>query len=66
MLALANKHFLDKSAILWIPIKKATQNPFGYLLIDLDPKTLRYKLRTNIIPGQLMSVFLPETVAGTK
>lgn len=39
--------------------KKATESQFGYLLIDLHPRTEKYKLRTRILPGQLMSVFLP-------
>ena len=66
MLALAKQAFPGQVSYFMDSYKKATQNPFGYLLIDLDPKTFRYKLITNIIPGQLMSVFLPETVAGTK
>lgn len=40
--------------------KKATEPHFGYLLIDLHPSTSQYRLRTHILPDQLMSVYLPE------
>ena len=66
MLALAKQAFPGQVSYFMDSYKKAMLNPFGYLLIDLDPKTLRYKLRNSIIPGHLMSVFLIETVAGTK
>ena len=48
------KYFLDA-------FKKATAEKFGYLLIDLSPHSNpKYKLRTNILGGQLMTVYLPE------
>lgn len=41
--------------------QKATDPKYGYLLIDVSPHSdPKYKLRTHILPGQLMSVFLPE------
>ena len=39
---------------------KATEKQYGYLLIDAHPRGSIYKLRTNILPGQLMCVFLPD------
>ena len=41
--------------------RKATSLPWGYLLINLHPKTTReeYKLLTHILPGQLTTVYLP-------
>lgn len=47
------KYFLDA-------FKKATAEKFGCLLVDLSPHSdPTYKLRTNILPGQLMTVYLP-------
>ena len=41
--------------------RKATSLLWGYLLINLHPKTTRdeYKLLTHIIPGELTIVYLP-------
>lgn len=48
------KYFLDA-------YKKATAEKFQCLLVDLSPHSdPTYKLRTNILPGQLMIVYLPE------
>lgn len=48
------KYFMDA-------YKKATAEKYGYLLIDLSPHSNpEYKLRTNVLPGQLMIVFQPE------
>ena len=48
------KYFMDA-------YKKATAKKYGYLLIDLSPHSdPQYKLRSNILPGQLMTVYLPE------
>ena len=48
------KYFLDS-------FEKATSQKFRCLLVDLSPHSdPTYKLRTNILPGQLMIVFLPE------
>jgi hypothetical protein len=39
--------------------KDATSVPFGYLLVDLKPDTdERYRLRTNIFPGEYTHVYL--------
>lgn len=44
--------------------KKATAKKYGYLLIDLSPHSdPKYKLRTDILPGQLMTVYQPEKAA---
>lgn len=41
--------------------KKATAEKYGYLLVDLSPHSdSKYKLRTNILPGQLMTVYQSE------
>lgn len=41
--------------------RKATAKKYGYLLVDLSPHSdSRYKLRTNILPSQLTTVYLPE------
>ena len=48
------KYFMDA-------YKKATLQKYGYLLVDLSPHSEpKYKLRTNILPDQLMSVFVPD------
>jgi hypothetical protein len=39
--------------------KDATEAPFGYLLIDMKPDTdEKHRLRTNIFPGELTSVYI--------
>ena len=41
--------------------RKSTDKKYGYLLVDLSPHSdPQYKLRTCIIPGQTMVVFIPE------
>jgi hypothetical protein len=41
--------------------KMATENPYGYLLIDLRADTLeKYRLRTNIFGSERHYVFLPK------
>jgi hypothetical protein len=48
------KYFMDA-------YKKATKEKYGYLCIDLCPHSdPTYKLRTNILPGQLVTVYRPE------
>ena len=48
------QYFLDS-------FTKATAEKFQCLLVDLSPHSdPTYKLRTNILPGQLMIAFLPE------
>ena len=43
--------------------KQVTHEKYSYLLIDLSPHSQfsEYKLRSNILPGQLMNVYLPES-----
>lgn len=44
--------------------RKATMEKYGYLLVDLSPHSdPTYKLRTHILPQQLMTVFVPEKEA---
>jgi hypothetical protein len=41
--------------------KKATELQYGYLLVDLSPHSDQtFKLRSRILPNQLMTVYLPE------
>lgn len=41
--------------------RKATEKPYGYLLVDISPHSdPKYKLRTQILPSQSMVVFAPE------
>lgn len=48
------KYFMDA-------YKKATQNKYSYLLVDVSPHSNKlYKLRTNIFPSQTLIVFRPE------
>ncbi|MES9881406.1 MAG: hypothetical protein ABW185_11050 [Sedimenticola sp.] len=48
------KYFMDA-------YRKATEKKYKYLLVDLSPHSdPEYKLRTDILPGQLTIVFLPE------
>ena len=38
--------------------KEATKIPFGYLLLDIDPRTPdAYRLRTRILPGEEMIIY---------
>ena len=47
----SEKFFLDA-------YRKATDKPYGYILLDLSPHSIsEYKVRTNILPNQRMSVF---------
>ena len=44
LLALAKQAFPGQVSFFMDAYRKATQNPFGYLFVDLHPKTLHYKL----------------------
>lgn len=50
------KYFMDS-------YKKATSSKFGYLFVDLSPcysgEEAVYRLRTNILPGETTTVYLP-------
>jgi len=49
-----NKYFKDA-------YDKATAVPYGYLLVDLSPRTPeKYRLRTRILPGEDTIVYLPK------
>ena len=51
------KYFLDS-------FERETSQKYRCLLVDLSPHSdPTYKLRTNILPGQLMTVYLPENSA---
>jgi hypothetical protein len=48
------KYFMDA-------YRKATAKKYSYLLVDLSPHSNpKYKLRSSILPGQLMTVYTPE------
>jgi hypothetical protein len=48
---LARQIYPGKSKFVVEAFKDATKNPYGYLLIDLKPKTdERYRIHTNILP----------------
>ncbi|CAC5407083.1 unnamed protein product [Mytilus coruscus] len=47
------KYFMDA-------YQKATSEPYGYLLVDINPHTdTSYQLRTNILPGQDTIIYQP-------
>jgi hypothetical protein len=49
------KYFMDS-------YERATKRSYGYLIIDLSPNVdKRYKLRSNIFPGEETIVFLPQS-----
>ena len=49
------KYFMDS-------YERATKRNYGYLIIDLSPNADgRYKLRSNIFPGEETVVFLPQS-----
>lgn len=49
-----SKYFMDA-------FDKATSKPYGYLLVDLSPHSDKsYQLRTDILPGQVTTVFQPK------
>lgn len=40
---------------------KATQKNYGYLLLDLCPDTnKKYRLKTNVFPGDDLTIYLPK------
>lgn len=58
---LASQIMVGSSRFLSDAFKKATEQPYGYLVIDLHPKipSSNYKYRTNIFPGQDPVIYLP-------
>jgi len=58
---LARQMYPGNSKFLVEAFKDATSNLFGYLLLDLKPDTSeRYRIRTNIFPGETQFVYLPK------
>jgi hypothetical protein len=56
--ALGRQMFPGQSNYFMDSYKKATAQKYSYLLIDISPHSdPRYKLRTDILPGQLTIVF---------
>ena len=52
-----------KTAYFLDAYRKATSRNYGYLLIDVSPHSNpQYKLRTNILPNQLMIVYKPNDI----
>lgn len=58
---LARQMYPGQSKFLVEAFKDATEKPFGYLLLDLKPDTEeKYRIRTNIFPGERHFVYLPK------
>ena len=61
ILTLGRQIFPGQSKFFLDSYKKAVSSPFGYLLVDVHPRTdKRYQLRTNILVGQSTIVYEPE------
>ena len=59
---LAKQMFPRSVSYLLDSFKDATENPYGYLLIDCHPLTPpEMRLRTNILPGEKQIVYLKRT-----
>lgn len=57
---LASQMYPTKTRFFVESFKDATQQPFGYLLVDLKPDTPEeYRLRTGVFPGETSYVYLP-------
>ena len=59
---LGHQIFGKKSAYLMDAYKKATSVDWGYLLVNLHPRTTgeeQQKLLTNILPGETTVIYLP-------
>lgn len=60
ILCLGKQIFLGRSSFFMDAFYKATNEPFGYLLIDINPYSdRRYQLRTKILPGEDTRIYLP-------
>ena len=58
---LAGQMYPGKSKFMIESYRDATSNPFSYLLVDLKPDTEdRFRLRSNIFPGETSYVYLPK------
>ena len=57
---LAKQLYPGRSKLFLQAFEDATSKPFGYLVVDCDPKSSRYlKLRTNIFPGEDTICYIP-------
>ena len=58
---LARQMYPGRSKFLAEAFKDATDKAYGYLLIDLKPDTEeKYRIRTNIFPGERQYVYVPK------
>ena len=59
---LAGQMAPGRSEFVLDSFRRATAPPYGYLFIDLNPRTPseRYQFRTNIFPGEDIVVYLPK------
>ena len=58
---LARQMYPGRSKFLVEAFKDATEKPYGYLLIDLKPDTEeKFRIRTNIFPGERHYVYIPK------
>ena len=58
---LAGQMYPGKSKFMIEAYRDATSQPFSYLLVDLKPDTEdRFRLRSNIFPGETPYVYLPK------
>jgi GTPase SAR1 family protein len=58
---LARQMYPGKGQFLVEAFKDATEKAFGYLLLDLKPDTEeKYRIRTNIFPGEKHFVYIPK------
>ena len=58
---LARQIFPGQGKYFMSAFRKATNEKYNYLLVDISPHSdPKYKLRTHILPGQLTIVYSPE------
>ena len=63
-MGLGKQMFPGQSSLLTEAYKSATSEPYGYLLIDLKTTTPDHlRLRSNIFPGELQSVYVPKNAS---
>ena len=56
---LARQMYPNGSKFAVEAFKDATEKPYGYLLVDLKPDTdEQYRLRTNVFPGEQITVYV--------
>lgn len=55
---LGRQMLASRSGVLTEAFENATQEPFGYLVVDLTPRGLdRYRLRTRVLSGEDIIVY---------